>query len=145
MIKEVPFFPQQEYQCGPAALASVLNFWGKEIAPEDIAREIYSPEAKGTLNMDLFFYAQRKGFQVQQYRGSLEDLKRNLSTGIPLIVQVDYGFLVYEQSHFMVVIGYNRQGVIVHSGLERAKFIPISSFLSSWKKANHWTLRIIPQ
>lgn len=144
LIKGIPFFPQEKYQCGPAALAGVLNYWGLKTSPEDIAREIYSPAAKGTLNMDLFFYAQRKGFQAQQYQGSLEDLKKNIAAGFPLIVQVDYGFLVYEQIHFMVVIGYNKRGVIVNSGLEEGKFIPASSFLASWKKANYWTLRISP-
>ncbi|MGQ9694275.1 MAG: C39 family peptidase [Thermodesulfobacteriota bacterium] len=145
LIEKVPFFPQEKYQCGPASLAGVLNFWGEIISPEDIAQEIYSPAAKGTLNLDLLFYAQKRGLQAQQYRGSLADLKRNISAGIPLIVQVDYGFLIYEQTHFMVVIGYNDQGIIVNSGRERAKFIPISSFLKIWTKANYWTLRITPQ
>ena len=29
-LKEVPFFPQTEYQCGPAALAMLLNEAGAE-------------------------------------------------------------------------------------------------------------------
>lgn len=145
LIEKVPFFPQEKYQCGPASLAGVLNFWGEIISPEDIAQEIYSPAVKGTLNLDLLFYAQKRGLQAQQYRGSLADLKRNISAGIPLILQVDYGFLIYEQNHFMVVIGYNNQGIIVNSGRERAKFIPISSFLKTWAKANYWTLRITPK
>lgn len=144
LIKGIPFFPQEEYQCGPASLAGVLNFWGIKISPEDIAREIYSPAAKGTLNMDLFFYAQKKGLPAQQYQGSLEDIKKNISAGIPLIVQVDYGFLFYERIHFMVVVGYNNEGIIANSGLEKNKFILLSSFLKSWKKSNYWTLRIAP-
>lgn len=145
IIANVPFFPQEKYQCGPAALAGVLNFWGEKISPEDIAQEIYSPTAKGTLNLDLLFYAQKRGFQAQQYQGSLEDLKRNISAGVPLILQVDFGFLVYEQTHFLVVVGYNSQGILVNSGLEEGKFIPTSSFLRIWVRANYWTLRITPK
>lgn len=145
IIEKVPFFPQEKYQCGPASLASILNFWGQKNSPEDIAQEIYSPAAKGTLNLDLLFYAQKRGLQAQQYRGSLEDLKKNISAGIPLILQVDYGFLIYEQNHFLVAIGYNSQGIIVNSGIEKGKFIPNSSFLRIWAKANYWTLRITPQ
>lgn len=145
LIANVPFFPQEKYQCGPAALAGVLNFWGEKISPEDIAQEIYSPTAKGTLNLDLLFYAQKRGLQAQQYQGSLEDLKKNISGGIPLILQVDFGFLVYEQTHFLVVVGYNSQGVIVNSGVEKGKFIPTSSFLRIWAKTKYWTLRITPK
>lgn len=145
IIERVPFFPQEKYQCGPAALAGVLNFWGEKISPEHIAQEIYSPTAKGTLNLDLLFYAQKRGFQTQQYKGSLEDLKRNISAGVPLILQVDFGFLVYEQTHFLVVVGYNSQGIVVNSGVEKGKFIPTSSFLRIWAKANYWTLRITPK
>lgn len=126
-------------------MAGILNFWGVKISPAEIAREIYSREARGTLNMDLVFYAQKKGLQAHYYQGSLEDLQKNISAGIPLLVQVDYGFLVYEQPHFLIVIGYDSKGVIVNSGSARAKFIPFSSFLKSWKKANYWTLRITPQ
>jgi hypothetical protein len=55
---------------------------------------------------------------------------------------VDYGFWVFQQHHFMVVIGYNEHGIIVHSGRERLKFIPLSDFLKSWKKTDFWTLLI---
>ena len=40
---EVPFFPQEDFQCGPAALATVLNYWygkagtAKGLTPEEIA------------------------------------------------------------------------------------------------------------
>lgn len=145
IIAKIPFFPQEKYQCGPAALASVLNFWGAKISPEEIAQEIYSPAARGTLNLDLLFYAQKRGFRAQQYQGSLEDLKRNISAGVPLILQVDFGFLWYEQTHFLVVIGYNSQGIFVNSGVEKDKFIPTSSFLRIWAKTDYWTLRITPK
>jgi len=32
-LTEVPFFPQEDYQCGPAALATVLNVTGVTITP----------------------------------------------------------------------------------------------------------------
>ena len=33
-LKQVPFFPQTEYQCGPAALATVLNASGVKVTPD---------------------------------------------------------------------------------------------------------------
>lgn len=144
-IGNVPFYPQEMFQCGPASLSEVFNFWGKKVSPEAIAEEIYSKSAKGTLTMDMVLFSEKKGFAVRQYRGNLEDIRKNIDSGYPLIVLVDYGFSVYEKNHFMVVLGYGEDGVIVHSGKEREKFIPLKNFLSPWGKTDFWTLLIVPR
>jgi ABC-type bacteriocin/lantibiotic exporter with double-glycine peptidase domain len=144
ILEGVPFFPQEAYQCGPASLASVLNYWGLPISPEEIAEEIFSKGARGTLNLDMFLYVQRKGLKANQDRGSPESLKRDIDAGRPVIVLVDLGFWVVRQGHYMVVFGYGKQGVIVHSGREQRKLIPWTSFLKSWEKTKFWMLRITP-
>ena len=145
IISNVPFYPQEDYQCGPASLAGVLNYWGFNISPAEIAAEIYSPGARGTLDVDMGFYAAKKGLRASQYRGSLEDLKSHIDSREPLLVLVDDGFWVYEQAHFMVVVGYDTDGLIVNSGKEQRRFIPLSRFLRSWERTRFWTLRITPK
>jgi predicted double-glycine peptidase len=145
IIKNVPFYPQETYQCGPAALAGILNYWGSNVSPAEIAGEIYSEKARGTWDVDMAFYAEKKGLKANQYRGSLEDLKRNIVSNQPLIVLVDEGFWVYQNAHFMVVVGYDEGGLIVNSGKERRRFIPLSRFLRSWERTKFWTLRIAPK
>lgn len=142
LINKVPFYPQEDYQCGPASLAGVMNYWGLDVKPEDIAKEIYSASARGTLDIDMLIYANKKGFQAQQYRGSWEDLKAKIDGGYPLIVLVDYGFFAYQANHFMVVVGYNETGVTVNSGKTEHIFIEKEKFLRSWGKTNYWTLWI---
>ncbi|OHE59241.1 MAG: hypothetical protein A2Z47_07630 [Thermodesulfovibrio sp. RBG_19FT_COMBO_42_12] len=144
IIENVPFYPQETYQCGPASLAGVLNYWGINIIPDDVAKEIYSEAAGGTLNIDMILYAQRKGLNAIQYKGSTEDLKKNVESGYPVIVLVDHGFSVYQINHFMVVVGYNEHGLIVNSGKDKGKFISAEDFVNAWKKANFWTLLIKP-
>ena len=144
ILKDVPFYPQEAWQCGPSSLAAVFNFWGWKVSPEDIAAAIYSQEAKGTLDMDMVFYAEKKGWKTKQYQGGREDILREINSGIPLVVLVDYGFWVYQQYHFMVVIGYDENAVIAHSGKDRNKVIPWSYFLRTWEKTKFWTLRITP-
>ena len=145
IISNVPFYPQEAYQCGPASLAGVLNYWGLKITPGEIAAEIYSPTAKGTLDVDMVLYPERKGFRASQYRGSLEDLKSDIDSSRPLLVLVDAGLWVYEKTHFMVVVGYDAAGLIVNSGTEQQKFIPQNRFLRSWERTKFWTLRITPK
>lgn len=142
IIENVPFYPHQRYQCGPASLAGVLNYWGVSVSPRDIAAEIYSEAAGGTLNVDMILYAQGKGLKASQYQGTLEDIKRNIEQGYPIIVLVDQGFWVYQKDHFMVVVGYNENGIVVNSGSEPLKFIPLKDFLRSWERTGFWTLLI---
>jgi len=144
VIEGVPFFPQEEFQCGPASLAGVLNYYGLRITPGEIATEVFSRSARGTLDMDMVFYAQRKGMKAEQYAGSFEDLQGSLDSRRPLIVLIDQGFWVYQNSHFMVVVGYDKGGIVVNSGKEENKFISLDSFLKTWEKTKFWTLRITP-
>ncbi|BCB96718.1 peptidase C39 [Dissulfurispira thermophila] len=142
LINAVPFYPQEDYQCGPASLAGVLNYWGISVAPDDVARDIYSASARGTLNIDMVLYASKIGLYALQYIGNWDDLKKNINNGYPMIVLVDYGFSVYQANHFMVVVGYNDKGVIVNSGKTEHMFIDKEKFLKIWKRTNYWTLLI---
>lgn len=144
LIENVPFYPQGKNQCGPASLASVLNYWGVALSPKEISDAIWSPGARGTLDLDMVMYARRKGFNARQYAGSVDDLIRSIQQKIPLIVLVDEGFWIYQRDHFMVVIGYRTEGPIVHSGTKARHPIPWSDFLRSWEKTKFWTLRINP-
>jgi len=145
IVENVPFHSQEAYQCGPSSLAGVLNYWGIDVTPDEIAKEIFSESARGTLNIDMVLYAQRKGLNAAQYRGTIEDLKKNIDLGYPVLVLVDYGFSLYQANHFMVVVGYNEHGVIVNSGKKKELFISEEDFLKAWGKANYWTLLINPE
>lgn len=142
IIEDVPFYPQQSCRCGPASLAGVLNFWGVDVSPEQIAAEIYSESAKGTLDWDMVLYAQRKGLEVRQYKGSVEDIMHNIDLGYPVIILVDYGIWLYQQNHFIVVIGYNEDGILANSGKERLRFISFKDLSKIWERTDFWTMLI---
>lgn len=145
-ISDVPFFPQSEYECGPAALASVLNYYGCRITPDEIAKTIYRKRLRGTLSMDLLLFAQGMGVFVRAYRGDLTDLKEQISKNRPLIVFQDVGYPLLPIRHFSVVIGYDEtKGILIlHSGKRTNKAIPYKGFLRSWAKMDNWTLLILP-
>jgi ABC-type bacteriocin/lantibiotic exporter with double-glycine peptidase domain len=143
-VDNVPFFPQKSYQCGPASLAGVLNYWGIKVSPGQIAEAIYSKSAQGTLDQDMVFYVRNKGLAAEQYSSTIGDIEKKIDAGKPLIVLVDYGFWVYQKNHFMVVVGYNDQAMLVNSGSLRNKPIPVDTFMKIWDKTNRWTLLISP-
>ena len=57
----VPFFPQEDNFCGPAALATVVAWTGISVDPEQIAERVYTPGRKGTLQSDILAAARREG------------------------------------------------------------------------------------
>ena len=147
---DVPFFKQDDYQCGPSALATVINYWygktqsNKYVPHEEIIKEIYSPTAGGTFTIDLELYARRLGFSVQQYSGNIDDLRAAVDKGVPPVILVDYGLLIYEVNHFMVVTGYTEKGIILNTGKERNKIIFNEDLSEIWGKTGFWTLVIEP-
>ncbi|HEX8948258.1 MAG TPA: C39 family peptidase [Dissulfurispiraceae bacterium] len=144
-VAGVPFYPQEDYQCGPASLAGVMNYWGAGATPEGIAKDIYSGSAKGTLNIDMLLYPQKMGFKAVQYAGGWDDLREKIDAGYPLVVLVDYGFWVYQVNHFMVITGYDGEHVTANSGRTAQLPIDRDNFLKSWKRTNYWTLLIKPK
>jgi predicted double-glycine peptidase len=141
-ISSVPFFDQKDYQCGPSALAGVLNFYGVHVLPEEVADEIFSTNVRGTFMFDMLIYAQKKGLYARQYRGDIKNLQENIIKNQPLIVMVNFGNSLLQENHFMVVTGYNYNGFIVQSGNKRSEHISFEKFHNIWNKANNWTLLI---
>jgi hypothetical protein len=146
-IEDVPFFPQVELMCGPASLASVLNFYGHKVDLQEVSQAVYHPGLKGSLSIDLFIYAKERGFEVMQYKGGLEDLKARLREKSPLIVFLNLGYEFYPIGHYVVVVGYNddMEVVVAHSGTTRAKLFSYKSFLDDWAKTGFSTLLIKPK
>src|SRR3989304_4763405 len=144
-VRDVPFYPGEDYQCGPSVLAGVLNNLGYDIAPEDISREIYLRKVKGTLNIDMVSFARRlEDITVTEFYGDLTLLRENLSMGYPLIVFVDLGIWSIRKGHYMLVVGYDDSigGVIVYSGAEKDKVIGYKEFMRMWERGGYWALRI---
>jgi predicted double-glycine peptidase len=144
-VENVSFYPQLAYQCGPASLAGVLNFYGKDVTPDQVAREIFRSGIGGTVPLDMVLYVRKKGLFANWYNGSGEDIQRAVDADVPLIVMVDFGFGNISKYHYMVVIGYGPEGIIANTGQEQKKEIKWKQFFSRWDRTKRWTLRIEPK
>jgi len=144
-VENVRFYSQRAYQCGPASLAGVLNFYGYAVTPDQIAREIFRDNIQGTVTLDMVLNAREKGFSARWYNGSANDIQCAVDGGVPLIVMIDLGFANLRKYHYMVVFGYGQEGVTVNSGKERGKLMSWDRFFYHWKRTKYWTLRIEPE
>jgi ABC-type bacteriocin/lantibiotic exporter with double-glycine peptidase domain len=141
-LDHVPFFPQLDYQCGPASLAGVLNYYGKSVTPDEVAGAIFRPNIRGTVTLDMVLYAREQGLSANWFDGSVGAIVQAVNEGVPLIVMVDFGFAAISKNHFMVVLGYGPDGVVANSGASRETLISWKDFLPTWERTKRWTLRI---
>ena len=91
IVEEVPFFPQDELQCGPASLAMVLTWSGVPVEPSDLSSEVYTPGLKGSLQNSLIGSARRHG-RVAYPIADIDSLFAEISAGHPVVVLVNLGF-----------------------------------------------------
>jgi ABC-type bacteriocin/lantibiotic exporter with double-glycine peptidase domain len=145
LIRDVPFFPQLDYQCGPASLAGVLNYYGDTVTPGEIAEAIYRQKIRGTVSLDMVLYARQRGFASKWYKGSTDDIVRAVDSGSPLVVMIDLGFSLARVYHYMVLTGYSFEGVIANAGTTPQKLISWERFMSQWEKTDNWTLLVTPK
>jgi len=143
-VAGVPFHAQEDLQCGPASLAMVLNHLGDPVTPEEISRALFRKDLRGVVSLDLALYPRGRGFATRFFRGSEKDVAAAVDAGQPLLVMVDEGFGGIRVLHFMVVTGYDAQGVLVNSGRGQGLRLGWGEFLSAWDGADRWALRVTP-
>lgn len=136
----VPFFPDRGDQCGPSALAGVLRFWGRPEDPAALREDLYRPDLKGSLTIDLMLAARARGLEAEMVDGDMTLLKKELDAGRPLLVFVNRGFASMPVNHFMVVTGYDDRGIYANTGPTRDAHLSYRAFQREWDKTDRWAL-----
>jgi hypothetical protein len=141
-----PFNSQQRYQCGPAALATVLQTHAIQVTPEELVDAVYIPALNGSLPQEISATARRYGLLAYRLKPSLADLLTEISHGNPVLVYQNLGLPWLPQWHFAVVIGYSLPDdeVILRSGTTRRWRTTLSSFERTWSRGDYWALVILP-
>ncbi|MHB1350225.1 MAG: PA2778 family cysteine peptidase [Desulfobulbaceae bacterium] len=144
-VAAVPFYPQEELQCGPAALAMVLSWSGLPVQPGDLAGEVYTPHRQGSLQSALVASARRHSRIAYPINGP-EELFAEVAAGRPVIVLLNLAFSWYPRYHYAVVIGYDRpaETVILHSGTRSGERLSFRVFDNIWARSEYWGLLVLP-
>lgn len=145
-LTQMPFFSQQDYQCGPAALATTLVNSGIQTTPESLAVHVYLPARQGSLQSEMLAAARRYNRVSYQLTPRLDDLLREVAAGNPVIVLQDTGVGPVVNWHYAVVIGYDYPAgeLYLRSGDRSRLAIPFTVFEYTWKKSNYWAMLTMP-
>lgn len=146
MVPDVPFFPQEDYQCGPAALATMLGASQLTVHPDALVPLVYVPERRGSFQIEMVAAARSFGRLAYQIPPTLEALLTEVRRGNPVLVMQNLGLNWYPQWHFAVVKGYDieRRVIILNSGLIENYELSLMTFERTWARADHWAVLVLP-
>jgi tetratricopeptide (TPR) repeat protein len=145
-LTATPFFPQTEHQCGPAALATVLQSHHVEVTPESLTSSLYIPERKGSFQVEISAASRRFGMLPYPLQPDFSDLLTELAAGNPVLVLQNLGFDWFPQWHYAVVVGYDRENteLVLRSGTTERWQTTFATFIKTWNRADNWALVIVP-
>jgi len=144
-IEAVPFFPQEKYQCGPAALSMALGWSGLQIPPDVLTQEVFTPALKGSYQSALIGATRRHGRMAYPLSDRL-NLFKEIVAGHPVIVLQNLGLSWYPIWHYALAIGFDldRGNILLHSGTTPRKTTAISVFESTWRRSGYWGILVLP-
>jgi tetratricopeptide (TPR) repeat protein len=139
-LEDTPFYPQERYQCGPAALATVLAQSGAAVSLENIVARVYLPGRQGSLQYELLAATRTEGRLPYVIDGSLAAVWRELAAGRPVLVLQNLGVAAIPRWHYAVVVGVDaeRGEVVLRSGTDRRRVTRVSTFLRTWRRGDYW-------
>jgi hypothetical protein len=145
-LREVVFHAQDEYHCGPAALAMALNAAGVDVTVDSLVEQVYLPGRQGSLQVEMMVAARRNGLVAYQLEPSLADALREVAAGTPVVVLENYGFRIWPKWHYSVLVGYDLEKgeLIRRSGLKPRQLMPFAVFEYVWKTDGHWARVAVP-
>ena len=145
-LDAVKFFPQEIHQCGPAALAMVLDAGGVMRTPQELSSQVYLPGREGSLQVEMMAAVRRSGLLAYELAPRLRDLLAEVAAGTPVVVLQNLGLSWYPVWHYAVVVGYDLQQevIILRSGLEYRQVLAMTTFEHTWKRSGYWAMLALP-
>jgi len=145
-VKSVPFFAQEDHECGPASLAMLLQASRVQATPEQLLPQVYLPGRKGSLQQEMLIAARRNGLPAYLLAPGLPDLLAEVAAGHPVLVFQNLSLPIYPVWHYAVVIGYDRDrgNLTLHSGRTERMEMSLATFERTWARGGHWAMVALP-
>jgi tetratricopeptide (TPR) repeat protein len=140
-LVDTPFYPQKAYQCGPAALATVLTASGVGATPDELVERVYIPDRRGSLQAEIAAAARERGRLVYVIEPDVGAVLAEIDQGRPVLVMHNQGL----GWHYAVVIGYDAPtgNLILRSGTTRRRKLAYGRFIRKWASSNYWGIVLL--
>lgn len=137
-----PLLQEDEMDCGAAALAMVMNYWGVPTTIEDVTAVHPPAPERGIGAGDLRDYARSKGLKSFLFHGKVEDLEKELSRRRPVMVGLVKRHVTAVVTHYEVVVAIHpeRKTVVTLDPAHGWRQNSFEGFWGEWEPAGRVTL-----
>lgn len=141
-LTDVPFHPQEAYQCGPAALAELLGWSGVAVEPEELEPSLFIPDRKGTLQVELISQTRQRDRVPYPIDGSFDAILDELEAGNPVLVFQNLSLPWWPIWHYAVIVGYDpdSERFILRSGEHKRLETELDRFRRTWDRGDRWAM-----
>lgn len=139
-LGQTPFFPQDEYQCGPAALATILAGTGVRVTADALVPLVYVPGRRGSFQAEIVAATRAHDRLPYVIAPEFPALLAQVESGKPVLVLQNLGVARLPAWHYAVVVGFSRESgeVILRSGTDRRRVTPAGLFARTWERGGNW-------
>lgn len=144
-LTDTPFFPQKRFQCGPAALATVLGAHGVTVTPDELVPQVYLPARQGSLQPEIIAAVRRQDLLAVAVEPELDAVLEEVAAGHPVLVLQNLGLDWLPRWHYAVVMGYDLAGqeLVLRSGTEARRITQFGVFMRTWDRSRRWGLVVL--
>jgi len=145
VMLDVPFFPQAEFQCGPAALATVLVAAGVDTTPELLTPQVYLPDRQGSLQLELLAATRRAGRIPYVIGNDLAMLFSELEQDRPVLVLQNLQTRQFPVWHYAVLMGFDTttDQVFLNTGTRQHEAMSAEKFARLWDWGGNWAMVVL--
>lgn len=145
-IDGLTLYPDEQNQCGPSTLASLLDFYDQSFDFESLSQALVIPEKNGSIRAEMKAQARRHGLIAYQVAPKIEPLFEEIARGNPVIVMQNLAFDRAPQWHYAIVRGFDlaNNTVTLQSADQTDYVIPIALFRRTWARAKNWAMVPMP-
>ena len=123
-----------------------ISYYRNDISPNKIANDVFTPDLKGSLQIEMQAAARKHGMLAHVLTPELVYLLAEVSVGHPVIVLQNLSIKFYPVWHYALVIGYDLKNsrITLHTGKNPNYELSLSTFERTWKRSDNWALVVLP-
>lgn len=144
-LAQTPFFPQKKFQCGPAAMATVLVASGAQTTPDALSSSLYIPARRGSLQVEMLATPRAFTRLALTLPRNPEAIVNELEAGRPVLVLHNYGLPFWPRWHYAVVVGYDPRAdvFLLRSGEKPRQRMRTRRFMVAWHYGGRWAMVVL--
>jgi tetratricopeptide (TPR) repeat protein len=145
ILSDIRFFPQHEFQCGPAALAALLQASQVAVTPDDLVPRVYLPGRQGSLQIEMLTATRHYQRLAYVLPPSLSSVLQEVKLGRPVLVMQNLGLRWYPRWHYAVVVGYDiGEGELILNSKQVEHYrVSLKLLERTWHRADRWAMIVL--